>query len=133
MGRELGKERMQIHRWLKRLGLEPVIDRESAKILDSTDDIDREALPSAVDLVVVLGHHPRRFVALFEDESGAVFASRGTGWQLLQDMPFVPSSGSLNRALPRAIDLPSSSAGSRSRCHAPNAAYDTGRSGRSRP
>jgi NAD+ kinase len=33
-----------------------VIDRESAKRLDSNnDDIDREALPSAVDLVVVLG------------------------------------------------------------------------------
>ena len=40
---------------LERLGLEPVIDRESAKRLDSSDDIDRESLPSAVDLVVVLG------------------------------------------------------------------------------
>ena len=40
---------------LDRLGLEPVIDRESAQILDSGDEIEREDLPGLVDLVVVLG------------------------------------------------------------------------------
>ena len=40
---------------LERLGLEPVIDRESAQILDSDDEVEREELPGLVDLVVVLG------------------------------------------------------------------------------
>ena len=40
---------------LERLGLEPVIDRESAQILDSDDEVEREELPELVDLVVVLG------------------------------------------------------------------------------
>jgi NAD+ kinase len=40
---------------IKRLNLQPVIDRESAAALESTDDIDREELPTLVDLVVVLG------------------------------------------------------------------------------
>ncbi len=49
---ELGK---QLLVELDRLGLEPVIDRESAQVLDSNDDVDREELPGLVDLVVVLG------------------------------------------------------------------------------
>ena len=40
---------------LERLGLEPVIDRESAQVLDSDDEVEREDLPGLVDLVVVLG------------------------------------------------------------------------------
>ena len=40
---------------LERLGLEPVIDRESAQVLDSNDEVEREELPGLVDLVVVLG------------------------------------------------------------------------------
>jgi NAD+ kinase len=40
---------------LDRLGLEPVIDRESAQVLDSDDEVEREELPGLVDLVVVLG------------------------------------------------------------------------------
>ena len=40
---------------LDRLGLEPVIDRESAQVLDSDDEVEREDLPGLVDLVVVLG------------------------------------------------------------------------------
>ena len=40
---------------LDRLGLEPVIDRESAQVLDSNDEVEREDLPGLVDLVVVLG------------------------------------------------------------------------------
>jgi len=40
---------------LDRLGLEAVIDRESAQVLDSDDEIEREDLPGLVDLVVVLG------------------------------------------------------------------------------
>jgi NAD+ kinase len=40
---------------LERLGLEPVIDRESAQVLDSDDEVEREELPGLVDLVVVLG------------------------------------------------------------------------------
>ncbi len=48
LGRELVAE-------VRRLGLRPVIDRESASVLESDDDIDREHLPEEVDLVVVLG------------------------------------------------------------------------------
>ena len=48
LGRELVAE-------IRRLGLEPVIDRESATVLGSDDQIEREDLPSHVDLVVVLG------------------------------------------------------------------------------
>jgi len=40
---------------LDRLGLEPVIDRESAQVLDSDDEVEREDLPGLVDLIVVLG------------------------------------------------------------------------------
>jgi NAD+ kinase len=40
---------------LERLGLEAVIDRESAAVLDGGTDLDRGELPSQVDLVVVLG------------------------------------------------------------------------------
>ena len=40
---------------LERLGLEWTIDRESARVLDGSDGVDREELPSLVDLVVVLG------------------------------------------------------------------------------
>ena len=40
---------------LERLGLEAVIDRESARVLGSTDDVEREDLPSLVDVIVVLG------------------------------------------------------------------------------
>ena len=40
---------------LDRLGLEAVIDRESAQVLDSDDEVEREDLPGLVDLVVVLG------------------------------------------------------------------------------
>jgi NAD+ kinase len=49
---ELGK---QLLVELDRLGLEPVIDRESAQVLDTDDEVDREELPGLVDLVVVLG------------------------------------------------------------------------------
>ena len=48
LGRELVAE-------LERLGLEAVIDRETAEVLESHDDIDREHLASRVDLIVVLG------------------------------------------------------------------------------
>jgi NAD+ kinase len=40
---------------LDRLGLEAVVDRESAEVLGSDDGIDREHLPGLVDLIVVLG------------------------------------------------------------------------------
>ena len=40
---------------LGRLGLEAVIDRETAEVLEGDDHVDREHLPSRVDLVVVLG------------------------------------------------------------------------------
>jgi NAD+ kinase len=40
---------------LKRLDLEAVIERESAAALSTDGDVDREELPSQVDLVVVLG------------------------------------------------------------------------------
>ena len=40
---------------LERLGLEWTIDRESARVLDGSDGVDREELPGLVDLVVVLG------------------------------------------------------------------------------
>ncbi len=48
LGRELLAE-------IKRLGLVPVIDRESAAVLGSEDQIERVDLPGKVDLVVVLG------------------------------------------------------------------------------
>ena len=40
---------------LDRLGLKAVIDRETAKVLESQDDVDREHLASMVDLIVVIG------------------------------------------------------------------------------
>jgi len=49
---ELGR---QLVAELDRLGLEAVIDRESAEVLGSDDGIDREHLASLVDLIVVLG------------------------------------------------------------------------------
>jgi len=49
---ELGR---QLVAELDRLGLEAVIDRESAEVLEGRDDVDREHLASQVDLVVVLG------------------------------------------------------------------------------
>ncbi len=49
---ELGR---QLVAELDRLGLEAVVDRESAEVLESDDDIDREHLPSLVDLIVVIG------------------------------------------------------------------------------
>jgi NAD+ kinase len=49
---ELGKKLLEE---LDRLGLEAVIDSESASAFDSTDSVDRSELPSQVDLVVVLG------------------------------------------------------------------------------
>jgi NAD+ kinase len=48
LGRELVAE-------IRRLGRQPVIDRESAAVLESDDDVDRASLPEVVDLVVVLG------------------------------------------------------------------------------
>lgn len=49
---ELGR---QLLAELGRLGLEAVIDRETSEVLEGEDHIDREHLPSRVDLVVVLG------------------------------------------------------------------------------
>jgi NAD+ kinase len=49
---ELGKKLLDE---LERLDLEPVIDRESAAVLKTKHDVDREDLPGQVDLVVVLG------------------------------------------------------------------------------
>jgi NAD+ kinase len=49
---ELGRE--LVHE-IRRLGLQPVIDNETASVLPSDDEIDREDLPAHVDLVVVLG------------------------------------------------------------------------------
>ncbi|TFG37387.1 MAG: NAD(+)/NADH kinase [Candidatus Aminicenantes bacterium] len=49
---ELGR---QLVAELDRLGLEAVVDRESAEVLESDDDIDREHLASLVDLIVVIG------------------------------------------------------------------------------
>ncbi len=40
---------------IERMGLTAVIDRETAQVLEGTDHVDREHLPSVVDLVVVLG------------------------------------------------------------------------------
>lgn len=40
---------------LDRLGLEAVVDRETAEVLEGDDDVDREHLASRVDLIVVLG------------------------------------------------------------------------------
>ena len=48
LGHELVEE-------IRRLGLQPVIDNETASVLPSDDEIDREDLPAHVDLVVVLG------------------------------------------------------------------------------
>ncbi|TFG39703.1 MAG: NAD(+)/NADH kinase [Candidatus Aminicenantes bacterium] len=49
---ELGR---QLVTELDRLGLETVIDRESAEVLEGHDGVEREHLASQVDLVVVLG------------------------------------------------------------------------------
>jgi len=49
---ELGKKLLDE---LERLDLEPVIDRESAAVLNAQNDVDRRELPGQVDLVVVLG------------------------------------------------------------------------------
>jgi NAD+ kinase len=49
---ELGKRLLDE---LERLDLEAVVDRESAAALKANSDLDREELPSQVDLVVVLG------------------------------------------------------------------------------
>jgi NAD+ kinase len=49
---ELGKRLLDE---LDRLGLEAVIDSESAPAFDAADSVDRSELPSQVDLVVVLG------------------------------------------------------------------------------
>jgi NAD+ kinase len=49
---ELGKRLLEE---LDRLGLEAVLDDESASAFDATDGVDRSELPSQVDLVVVLG------------------------------------------------------------------------------
>ena len=49
---ELGR---QLVAELDRLGIEAVIDRETAKVLESNNDIEREHLASVVDLIVVIG------------------------------------------------------------------------------
>jgi NAD+ kinase len=49
---ELGKRLLDE---LDRLDLEAVVDRESAAALNANGDVDREELPTQVDLVVVLG------------------------------------------------------------------------------
>jgi len=49
---ELGKKLLDE---LARLGLEAVVERETAAALNDDGDVDREELPSQVDLVVVLG------------------------------------------------------------------------------
>ncbi len=49
---ELGR---QLVAELDRLGIEAVIDRETAKVLESKTDIEREHLASVVDLIVVIG------------------------------------------------------------------------------
>jgi NAD+ kinase len=49
---EVGK---QLLTELERLELEAVIDRESARVLDRKDDVERKDLSSLVDLIVVLG------------------------------------------------------------------------------
>jgi len=49
---EVGK---QLLAELERLELEAVIDRESARVLDSKDEVERKDLPGLVDLIVVLG------------------------------------------------------------------------------
>ncbi|MEJ2581053.1 MAG: hypothetical protein P8127_05345, partial [Acidobacteriota bacterium] len=40
---------------LERLGIEALVDSESAAALNRSDGVDRAALPGQVDLVVVLG------------------------------------------------------------------------------
>ncbi|MDX2436130.1 MAG: NAD(+)/NADH kinase, partial [Acidobacteriota bacterium] len=49
---ELGR---QLVAELDRLGIEAVIDRETAEVLESKTDIEREHLASVVDLIVVIG------------------------------------------------------------------------------
>jgi NAD+ kinase len=49
---ELGRQLLDE---IERMGLTAVIDRETAQVLEGTDHVDREHLPSVVDLVVVLG------------------------------------------------------------------------------
>ena len=49
---ELGR---QLLAELDRLGLQAVIDRETAEVLESQDNVDREHLASMVDLIVVIG------------------------------------------------------------------------------
>ncbi len=49
---ELGR---QLVAELDRLGIEAVIDRETAEVLESKTDIEREHLASMVDLIVVIG------------------------------------------------------------------------------
>ena len=49
---ELGK---RLLRELESLELEAVIDRESARVLGGTDEVERKDLPRRVDLIVVLG------------------------------------------------------------------------------
>ena len=49
---ELGKRLLEE---LDRLGIEAVLDDESASAFDAADSVDRSELPSQVDLVVVLG------------------------------------------------------------------------------
>jgi len=49
---EVGK---QLLARLEALGLEAVIDRESARVLGRKDEVDRRDLPGLVDLIVVLG------------------------------------------------------------------------------
>jgi len=49
---EVGK---QLLAELERLELEAVIDRESARVLDRKDDVERKDLPGLVELIVVLG------------------------------------------------------------------------------
>ena len=53
--REAGELGRKLLEELDRLGLEAVVDRESGEVLDSRSEVEREDLPSLVDLVVVLG------------------------------------------------------------------------------
>jgi NAD+ kinase len=53
--REAGELGHKLLQELDRLGLEAVVDRESGEVLDSRSEVEREDLPSLVDLVVVLG------------------------------------------------------------------------------
>jgi NAD+ kinase len=53
--REAAEVGRQLLAELERLGLEAVIDRESARVLDRSDNVERKDLPGLVELVVVLG------------------------------------------------------------------------------